>query len=207
MAYLPHINDPSVLCDSTVFSDTASDSISALLSDVSGTSNMPKESSPRTSARVPHNMFPSLPQPHNFSALGNSARFQHYITVELPLALDKEDDGLPMPSPMPMPSFPSPPTDKLRHKDVNSTFLNSLLSKASQRGTIEWVERELFPDTKLPTPFKEAAVRLCPKLWDSQSFTYPRPPGDMTEPKVREWLNNIANNLAVVHQIADGTLD
>jgi hypothetical protein len=29
MAYLPHINDPSVLCDSTVFSDPTSDSILA----------------------------------------------------------------------------------------------------------------------------------------------------------------------------------
>jgi hypothetical protein len=204
MAYLPHINDPSVLCDSTVFSNPASDSISAFpssrVSDVSGTSNIPKESS--KSAREPQDVFPILPQPHNFSALGNPIKFQHYIAVELPLALEKEG-GLPKPlSPSP------PPPDKLRRKNVNSTFLNSLLNKAPKiRGTAEWVERDVFPDFKLPTLFNEGAVRSCPKLWDSKLNTYPRPPVDMTEPKVREWLNNIAHNLAVVHKLADGTLD
>lgn len=209
MAYMPHIDDPSVLCDSPVFSDPASDSISALLSDVSGTSNI-KEFSTRKPAP---DVFPILPQPHNFSVLGNSARFQDYITVELPLALNKEGDGdgiKPLPTPFfPPPPPPPPPADKLRRKNVNSTFLNTLLKKVSTlKGSAEWVEREVFPDVKLPKPFDEAAVRSCPELWDNKSVTYPRPPGDMTEQKMREWLNNIAHNLAAVHKItADDNLD
>src|SRR5271170_2739832 len=137
MAYLPHINDPSVLCDSTVFSDAdnISDFPSSIMSDVSGTSNMPKES--LKSARRPQDVFPILPQAHNFSALGNCVKFQNYIALELPLALDKEDNDLPIPPPPPPPSI-----DKLRRKDVNSTFLNSLIQKAPKLcGTAEWVER------------------------------------------------------------------
>jgi hypothetical protein len=52
-------------------------------------------------------MFSILPQPHNFLALCNPEKFQCYIAVELPLALDKEGDGLPMSLPLP------PSTDKL----------------------------------------------------------------------------------------------
>jgi hypothetical protein len=90
---------------------------------------------------------------------------------------------------------------------VNSTFLNSLLSKASQmKDMVDWV-KDVFPDIKLPTPFNVGAVQSCPQLWNSKTLTYPHPPGDMSEPKVREWLNNIAHNLAVVHEIMDGTLD
>jgi hypothetical protein len=65
----------------------------------------------------------------------------------------------------------------------------------------------VFPDIRLPTPFNVGAVQSFPQLWNSKSLTYPHPPGDMSEPKVQEWLNNIAHNLAVVHEIADGILD
>jgi hypothetical protein len=67
--------------------------------------------------------------------------------------------------------------------------------------------KDVFSDIKLPTPFNVGAVQSCPQLWNSKSLTYPCPPGDMSELKVQEWLNNIAHNLAVVHKITDGTLD
>jgi hypothetical protein len=108
MAYLPHINDPSILCNSTVFSDPTSDSILASLpSEVSEIFNMSKQPSARKSAQEPQAVFSILPQPRNFSALCNPEKFQCYIAVELPLVLDKEDDSLPMPLPLP------PSTDKL----------------------------------------------------------------------------------------------
>jgi hypothetical protein len=74
------------------------------------------------------------------------------------------------------------------------------------KGMADWV-KDVFPDIKLPMPFNVGAVQSCPQLWNSKSLTYPYPPSDMSEPKVREWLNNIAHNLAVVHEITDGTLD
>jgi hypothetical protein len=108
MAYLPHINNPSVLCDFTVFSDPTSDSISASFpSEVSEIFNMSKQPLARKSAQEPQAVFPILPQPHNFSALHNPKKFQCYIAVELFLALDKEGNGLPMPLPLP------PSTNKL----------------------------------------------------------------------------------------------
>jgi Fungal protein kinase len=74
------------------------------------------------------------------------------------------------------------------------------------KGTADWV-KDVFPDIKLPTPFNVGAVQSCLQLWNSKSLTYPCLPGDMSEPKVREWLNNIAHNLSVAHEIMDDTLD
>jgi hypothetical protein len=58
---------------------------------------MSKQPSAWKSVQEPQAVFSILPQPHNFSALHNPKKFQHYIAVEFYLALDKKGDGLPMP--------------------------------------------------------------------------------------------------------------
>ncbi|KAF8155840.1 hypothetical protein B0H34DRAFT_808831 [Crassisporium funariophilum] len=202
MAYLRRINGPTIFCNSTVFSDVDNSSgfTSSITSYASGTSTTAKGSS----NNPPTDMFPVLPQAHNFSALGNLQKFQQYIAVELPLALDKQDKEFMLP-----PSSPPPPTDKgVRRRDVNSVYLNQLLKKIDKTYSPEaWIEKQIFPDSKLPVPFNEPAIRASKELWNAKTFTYARGPVDMDEPRVREWLSNIANNLAVVHNIADGTLE
>lgn len=192
MAYLPHIDDPCVFCDSTVFSDIDDDS----------TWPSPMTESTSAKAKPPGPIFPVLPPIHNFSVLGNPERFQSYIAAELPLARDEVASSSSMP-----PAPPPPPTTEKLRRNVNSTFLNSLLTKPDKviHGTLKWVETDVFPDSKLPIPFNDKAVQLNHKLWDPQAHIIPRPPSDMTENKIRLWLNNIANNLAVTHNITNTT--
>ena len=121
------------------------------------------------SARTPlAHIFPSLPPAHNFSVLGNASQFRKYIFAELPLALTDVDEARAV-SPLPPP--PPPPAEKLR-RAVNSAFINSFLKRPEKVvvGTLEWVSTDVFPDTKLPTPFLQAKVTRCEKLWDLKSI-------------------------------------
>ncbi|KAF8971030.1 hypothetical protein BDZ97DRAFT_1753385 [Flammula alnicola] len=196
MAYLPHVDDPSVFCDSTAFSDLNS---SALLSpSMSEGKAVVGKSSAAPKAPTPGPIFPVLPPAHNFSVLGNPKRFQSYIRTEIPLAFDGNAGSGPMPPP------PPPLTEKLQC-NVNSVFLNPLIQKPAESlsGTMQWIERDVFPDSKLPVQFSSTKVQSNPKLWNAHSTVIPRPPKDMSEENLRTWLNNIANNLAVTHGIAN----
>lgn len=201
MAYLPHIDDPSIFCDSTVFSDSYSSS--SLF-----TSSMSTELSPSMARRTeeksssakpnPTGIFPVLPTAHNFSALGNPRVFGSYIKSQLPAA-----NGSVVASAPSLPPKALGPAEKRRRKD-QSKFLNNLLETTEhrERGTLSWVEKIIFPDAKLPVQFNEEAVADDPTIWNEHKISLARSPREMTDGAVRIWLNNIADNLASAHKIS-----
>jgi hypothetical protein len=105
--------------------------------------------------------FSILPLAHNFSVLGNPQKFQAYITTELSLV----QDGLANHGSLPMPP-PLPPVKKL-WCNMNSIYLNSLLSMKGERvmkGTMAWVDNNVFTESNLPVKFDADAVKTAPKL-------------------------------------------
>ncbi|KJA16115.1 hypothetical protein HYPSUDRAFT_207350 [Hypholoma sublateritium FD-334 SS-4] len=101
MAYLPCIDDPSVFCDSSVFSTIDIESTSSSFAPVMTTNegNPSHPPSKKKQASSPATAFPILPASHNFSALGNPDKFQAYITTQLPLANAGCVGGLASPPP------------------------------------------------------------------------------------------------------------
>lgn len=130
MAYLPHINDPTIFCDSTVFSDSF-DSSSLVLP-----SSMAKDFTPLVSTKlptlskdnVPTRIFPVLPPSHNFLALDNPNVFKSYIQAQVPLAFDDTANlnflqfSLKLPTPQSM-----GPVER-HHRMQESKFLTKLLA-------------------------------------------------------------------------------
>lgn len=193
MAYLPHIDDPSVFCDSSVFSDinlTSAATSTNLVSTTEGNSSTEKTTSSASA-------FPILPPAHNFSALGNPIKFQAYINTQLPLAQAGSVGGLPPPLPQ------CPSSEKCPNK-INSTFLRELLKKSYKQATTElvWVEKTVFADKRLPVIFSEARVTADSNLWTTPAATTLCQPKATTEPLVQDWLNNMADSLAVAHGIS-----
>ncbi len=174
---------------------------------MTGTQNVTPHAA--SASTPPAHIFPTLPEAHSFSVLGNPSKFRKYIDTELPLALA---DGAPPLSPSPslpplLPPPPPPPplSEKLR-RSVNSAYINSFLKRPEKVaiGTLEWVCMHVFPDTKLPVAFSHASIFSCEKLWDLKSSTLSRRPTAMTEVDVRIWLNHISNNLAATHNLNTG---
>lgn len=196
MAYLPRIQDPSVFCDSSVFSDITSPTTSALLTqDVLPTNGV--TSKVETNKTSTATAFPILPPAHNFSALGNPAKFEKYINTQLPSAQAANIGGFPSPSPQ---CFSS---EKVPNK-INTNFLRDLLKNSYRQSTTEvvWVEKDVFQNEKLPVPFSEQRVSRDPIFWTSPGAVSLRPPNAATEVNVQDWLNNMANNLAIAHGIS-----
>lgn len=199
MAYLPHIDDPSVFCDSSVFSDITSAFSSTVPYSTGMSANEVERSLP---GQKPSNTaFPILPPAHNFSALGNPTRFQTYIDTQLPWAQAGSIGGLPPPSAQ-VPSNEKR-ADKRSNK-VNSTFLRGLLHNAFKQSTtsVVWVEKTVFPDIFLPVKFEDYKAMSDPSLCKASSSPALNPPDGTTELLVQDWLNNMANNLAVVHGLS-----
>ncbi|KJA23319.1 hypothetical protein HYPSUDRAFT_201598 [Hypholoma sublateritium FD-334 SS-4] len=199
MAYLPHIDDPSVFCDSSVFSDINSVFSSTVLSSYMPTNegNSARVEKKTTSATA----FPILPPAHNYSALGNPERFQAYITTQLPSAQAGSVGGLP-------PPLPEIPSEKCSNK-INSTFFRDLLKDSFKQSTTElvWIEKLVFCDEVLPVKFEEKQVTADTNICKVPSSSILHQPDATTEPSVQNWLNNIANNLAAVHKFSDPSLN
>ncbi len=210
MAYLRPIDDPGIFCDSTVFSDfsTPSSESFEIMNPAPSPAVEPKTSAPRgLKAEGP---FPVLPPCTNFSVLGNPEQFQAYIKVQLPLAYAGPDAteftnklNLILPS-----LAPQSASAKLRRNEVNSTFLTKLLAKPYLTATtmIDWVAHTVFKPTSWPDNFQFNSAKVAregTKLFkDAEGTTLSSLPEDMSEASARTWLNNIAHNLASVHQIA-----
>ena len=206
MAYLPRIDDPTIFCDSTVFSDSFDSSSIVLPSSMSDESSPPAPKKPSTGSKdnIPSRIFPVLPTSHNFSALGNPDVFESYIKSQLPLALDDEiDSNILHLSLKSSASQSMGPTERQRRLQ-ESKFLNKLLSTGEHRTTttLNWVERTMFPDSKLPVPFKYDLVTQDPTIWNEKSLALSRHPADMKDAQVRTWLNNLSDNLSVAHEIS-----
>src|SRR6266550_7064537 len=130
MAYLRYIDDPAIICDSTCFSVSSFDESIVYESTMTGTQNVTPHAA--SASTPPAHIFPTLPEAHSFSVLGNPSKFRKYIDTELPLALA---DGAPPLSPSPslpplLPPPPPPPplSEKLR-RSVNSAYINSFLKR------------------------------------------------------------------------------
>lgn len=190
MAYLPHFDDPSIFCDSTVFSHYIDTSDFG-----------PVTMTERKTNRSPGPIFPVMPPAHNFSALGNPQKFQKYIQSELPLACGQGNSMAPPSSSGPTLQLPT--TDKLRRSDVNSSFLHILLKDPSHSrqdiGTIPWVENDVFPNKNSDHPFDVSKIQATETLYNLHTMSYAREPADMSDPSIRTWLNNLAINLGASH--------
>ncbi|KAF9477569.1 hypothetical protein BDN70DRAFT_881054 [Pholiota conissans] len=197
MAYLPHIDDPFVFCDSTVFSDLdSSDSELVLMSE--GIKFVETSSAVVLAPTIAAHVFPVLPPAHNFSVLGNPTRFAPYIQSEIPLAATIK----------PHPSgnqylqtvLPTLTDSKLR-RGVNSTFINTLLKRPKRAfvvGGDMWIDKDIFPDSKLPVPFDHALIKSSPLLWLDANSKVATRPEMMTEESVALWLSQISNILATI---------
>lgn len=98
----------------------------------------------------------------------------------------------------------TPTTDKLRRKDVNSTFLHILLKDPSHArqniGTTTWIENDVFPPSIYQNrPFGLFTVQNTPTLYNGTKMTYAREPHGMTDSLIRTWFNNIATNHGASH--------
>ena len=153
MAYLPRIQDPSVFCDSSVFSDITSPTTSTLLAQDLLSTNEVTAKVQETKKTSSATAFPILPPAHNFSALGNPSKFDKYVNTQLPLAQAANIGGFPSPSPQ------CPSSEKAPNK-INTNFLRDLLKNSYRQSTTEvvWVEKDVFQNEKLPVPFSEQRV-------------------------------------------------
>ena len=211
MAYLRYIDDPAIICDSTCFTVSSFDEsiVYGPNSSMTGTQNVTFLAPAASASTPPAHIFPTLPEAHNFSVLGNPSKFRKYIDTELPLALADEAPMSPLapssPS-SPPPPQPLPPISEKLRRSVNSAYINSFLKRPEKviTGPLEWVSRHVFPDTKLPVPFSQDNVSSCEKLWDSKSRTLSRNPTATTEAAVRIWLNHISSNLAATLNLNTG---
>lgn len=198
MAYLPRIDDPSIFCDSSVFStidiESTSSSFSPLMTTNEANSSHPRNKKKQASS--PATAFPILPASHNFSALGNPDKFQAYITTQLPLANAGCVGGLASPPPELVCS------DQVPNK-INSQFFRGMLKGVDKMCTTEmnWIEKTVFPNRVLPVDFQEDKVRIDPMFWETagHSSVAQSDSGNGNEPLVEDWLNNLANNLAAAH--------
>ena len=122
---------------------------------MNGTRNFSPASAMATSAVLasmpPAHVFPTLPKFHNFSVLGNPAKFHKYVHRQLPLALLA--DEVPMSSPPPSPTLQSQSERLCR--SVNGAYINSPPKGPEKTimGDLQWVSEDMFPDAKLPVPF------------------------------------------------------
>lgn len=197
MAYLPHINDPSVFCDSSVFSDIPSAfSTTVFTSHMSLNEGNPPKNEKKTASTT---AFPILPSAHNYSALGNPERFQDYITTQLPLAQAGSVGGLPAP----VPELPT--SEKSTTNKINSTFFRGFLKNAFKQTTSEtvWIEKHIFRDEVLPVKFEETRVTADVTLYRVASSSTLHQPEAATELSVQDWLNNIATSLSSIHTLLD----
>ena len=151
-----------------------------------------KEKKPSTATA-----FPILPPAHNFSALGDPSKFEKYINTQLPSAQSANIGGFPSPTTQ------CPSSEKAPNK-INSNFLRGLLKNSYRQSTTElvWVEKHVFPNENLPVSFSEIRVKQDANLWTTPKAAALRPPNDATEANVQDWLNNMANNLALAHGIS-----
>ncbi|KJA15159.1 hypothetical protein HYPSUDRAFT_208087 [Hypholoma sublateritium FD-334 SS-4] len=184
--------DPSILCDSTVYTEANSsipydnESVSRLMS-------------------VSQNSQSGMGPPKK-PGIRNPQKFQHYIAAHIPLASDAQaPDIATQAQSIDIPSQLSQArqSEKLRRADVNSAFINSMLEKPNLYATKQWIEHHVFPDSKLPVPFDLTAVQACDKLWNESTCSYLSPPTSLTEENLQIWLNTIRNSLADIHGLAD----
>lgn len=215
MAYLRAIDDPGIFCDSTVFSDISTTS-SEYCKVMQPVSSQPVSSQlegnqvkgPLLRGLKAEGTFPGLPPCTNFSVLGNLEQFDLYIKAILPRALaDKDSKNEATTENTSMPPPPLPVTAQLRRNDVNSTFLNKLLVKPHLTivsSLPDWLSQNIFKPSSWPVgaqfdPTKFADERA--KVFkDTEGSALSFLPEDMSEAKVRTWLNNIAHNLIAAHR-------
>ena len=127
MAYLPRIEDPSVFCDSSVFSDITSTCSSTLFpTPMSQNAGNPPNSEKKAATTT--TAFPILPPAHNFSTLGNLTRFETYIATQLPMAQAGPTGGLLAPL------LEAPASEKGSNK-INSEFFRGLLKNSFKQST------------------------------------------------------------------------
>src|SRR5882757_8156683 len=200
MAYLAHLENPSILCDSTVFSDMATSAQATQ----SISSPKPASGSGTNTRNAP--IFPVLPPAHNFSVLGNPARFPDYIASQLPLANENAPPSNYMHPPLsPVTLQSAANTSGKICSNVNSNFLNTLLRYRDRKqiiGPSTWSE-DVFPDTSLPQAYLGRNLLKNPiiRLWDhiNNKISATGQPKDMTEGEISRWLNYLAANLLEAH--------
>jgi len=200
MAYLAHLENPSILCDSTVFSDMATSAQATQ----SISSPKPASGSGTNTRNAP--IFPVLPPAHNFSVLGNPARFPDYIASQLPLANENAPPSNYMHPPLsPVTLQSAANTSGKIRSNVNSNFLNTLLRYRDREqiiGPSTWSE-DVFPDTSLPQAYLGRNLLKNPiiRLWDhiNNKISATGQPKDMTEGEISRWLNYLAANLLEAH--------
>lgn len=204
MAYLAHIEDPSILCNSTVFSDMTTSA------QATQPTSSPKPGSGSGTNTWNAPIFPVLPPAHNFSVLGNPARFPDYIASQLPLANENATPSNCMHPPLSPVIFQSAANTSGRiRSNVNSTFLNSLLRYRDRDqiiGPSTWFE-DVFPDSSLPKGYLGRNCLKDPRirLWDDSGnkISATGQPKDMSEGGISKWLNYLAANLLEAHNMQE----
>ena len=87
-------------------------------------------------------------------------------------------------------------------KEVNATIANSLLNTVFpttfQVGTVEWVNKAIFPDEFLPVPFNDECLDDVEECWDKSTQKFSNFP-QLGEHAVQNWLNHLAHTLGVKH--------
>ncbi len=212
MAYLRAIDDSDIFCDSTVFSvfsDTSTSS-SEYFKVMKPISSAKQVKGPTLRSLKAEGIFPVLPSCTNFSVLGNPEEFELYIQAVLPWALAGGENPEPEPSTSTaaadntMRNVQS--TARLRRNEVNSTFLNKLLIKPHltiASSLLDWLLQNVFKPNSWPDGSQFDPQRFTSEsakvLKDPEGREMSSLPDDMSEIKVRTWLNNIAYNLTAAH--------
>lgn len=196
MAYLPHIFDPSIFCDSTCFSEDETEEELPLLP--------PPPTSGKLSISMPTpNIFPVLPAAHSLSALSYPSIFEDYLKTEIPLAF-KAPDGTDTRAPS-TPFLSPPPVLEKCSRPLDTGYIHSFLqdSRKTVVAKMEWVKRVVFPNHKMPDQFIDAGLLDLPLLWTS-SEGQPKAlqaPAGPKEVNIKQWLLNIKNTLALAHNL------
>lgn len=212
MAYLRAIDDPDIFCDSTVFSvpsdtSTSSSEYYKVMKPISSQTNQAK--GPALRGLKAEGIFPVLPPCTNFSALGNPKQFESYIQAVFPWALAGGEDPEPSTTAAAEDNttLHAQSTARLRRNEVNSTFLNKLLIKPHLTivsSLPDWLSQNVFkpnswPDGSQfdPQKFASGSAKV---FKDPEGTEMSSLPDEMSEVKVRTWLNSIAHNLIAAHR-------